>query len=53
MEQLRVVIVGSTGVIGQTHIEAINEIENCRLIGVTARRQELVRQQAIDLKVLH
>ena len=53
MEQLGVVIVGSTGVIGQTHIDAINEIENCRLVGVTSRRQELVRQQAIDLKVLH
>ena len=53
MEQLRVVIVGSTGVIGQTHIDAIGEIDNCRLLGVTARRQELVRQQAFDLKVLH
>ena len=53
MEQLRFAIVGSTGVIGQTHIDAIGQIDNCRLIGVTARRQELVRQQAFDLKVLH
>ena len=53
VEQLGVVIVGSTGVIGQTHIDAIKEIDNCRLVGVTARRQELVRQQASDLKVLH
>ena len=53
MKQLGVAIVGSTGVIGQTHLDAINEIDNCKLVGVTARRQELVRQQASELKVLY
>ena len=44
-----VAVVGSTGVIGRVHVEAIGGLDNCRLIGVSARRQDALRRQARDL----
>ena len=44
-----VAVIGSTGVIGRVHIEAIAGLDNCRLIGVSARRQEALRRQAREL----
>ena len=52
MEQIGFAVVGSTGVIGRVHIDAISRLDNCRLIGINARRQEPLRQQAYDLKAL-
>ena len=51
MEQVGLAIVGSTGVIGKTHIEAIGQLSSCRLVGVNARRQEPLVQQASELGV--
>ena len=51
MEQVGLAIVGSTGVIGKTHIEAIAQLSSCRLVGVNARRQEPLVQQASELGV--
>ena len=53
MQQIGLAIIGSTGVIGQVHIDAINQLESCRLVGVNARRQEPCRQQASELGVKH
>ena len=44
-------VIGSTGVIGRVHIDAISRLDNCRLVGITARRQEPLRQQAKELGV--
>ena len=46
-------VIGSTGIIGRVHVDAINRLDNCRLVGITARRQEPLRQQAEDLGVTH
>lgn len=51
MEQVGLAIIGSTGVIGKTHIDAISQLSSCRLMGVSARRQEPLRQQASELGV--
>ena len=51
--QLGLAVIGSTGVIGRVHIDAINQLESCRLVGVYARRQEPCRQQANELGVKH
>lgn len=44
-------IVGSTGVIGNVHIQAISQLGHCQLVGVYARTQALLRQQAAELGV--
>ena len=44
-----VAVIGSTGVIGRVHLAAIGGLDNCRLIGVSARRQDALRRQARDL----
>ena len=42
-------VVGSTGMIGRVHIEAINRLDSCRLVGITARRQGPLGVQAREL----
>jgi predicted dehydrogenase len=44
-------IIGSTGVIGKTHIAAIQQLDNCRVAGIYARSQEPLRKQASELGV--
>lgn len=44
-----IALIGSTGVIGKTHIAAIESLASCRLVGVNARRQEPLRRQAREL----
>ena len=51
MEQIRLAIIGSTGVIGKTHIDAIDGLSSCRLVGLNARRQGPLYQQARELGV--
>ncbi len=51
MKQIGLALVGSTGVIGKVHIDAINQIDSCRLVGVNARTQEPLRAQATELGV--
>ncbi|MDE0744466.1 MAG: Gfo/Idh/MocA family oxidoreductase [SAR202 cluster bacterium] len=51
MEPVRVAIIGSTGAIGQTHIDAIDNLSSCRLVGVSGRRQPPLLQQAAQLSV--
>ena len=52
MDQVGLAIVGSTGVIGKVHIDAISKLDNCRLVGVNARRPEPTRQQALEHQVI-
>jgi len=51
LEQVGLAIIGSTGIIGKTHIDAIDQISSCRLVGVNARRQGPLLQQASELGV--
>jgi len=51
VEQIRLAIIGSTGVIGKTHIDAIDGLSSCRLVGLNARRQRPLYQQARELGV--
>ncbi len=51
MTNIGLAVIGSTGVIGRTHIDAIRRLDNCRLVGVTARRQPPLRRQAAALGV--
>ena len=44
-------ILGSTGAIGRTHINAISQLDSCELIGVHARRAEPLKSQANSLGV--
>lgn len=51
MDKIGYAIIGSTGVIGRVHIDAISQLDNCELVGVNARRQEPLREQASKLGV--
>ena len=51
MDELGLAVIGSTGVIGRVHIDALSQPDNCRLVGVNARSQEPLRQQASELGV--
>ena len=51
MDKVGLAIVGSTGAIGNTHIEGINNISSGKLVGIYARRQEPLMEQAVDLGV--
>jgi len=51
VEQIGLAIIGSTGVIGKTHIDAIDGLSSCRLVGLNARRQGPLYQQASELGV--
>lgn len=53
MSNIGLAVIGSTGVIGRVHIDAINRLDNCRLVGITARTQAPLRQQAEELGVAH
>jgi predicted dehydrogenase len=47
--QVGYAIIGSTGVIGKVHLHALSQLDTCRLVGVYARTQESLRQQATEL----
>ena len=51
MDKVGLAIVGSTGAIGNTHIEGINNICSGKLVGISARRQGPLKEQAADLGV--
>ena len=51
MSSIGLAIIGSTGIIGRVHIDAISQLDNCRLVGVNARRQGALTQQAHQLGV--
>ncbi len=53
MDSIGLAIIGSTGVIGQVHIDAIKQLSNCRLVGVFARRRRPLREQAAELGIKH
>ena len=52
MNPVGLAIIGSTGVIGRVHIDAIAQLDSCRLVGVNARTQPPLRQQAAELGVV-
>ncbi len=49
MNKVGLAVIGSTGIIGRVHIEAMRGLESCWLVGIHARRQEPLRQQAEEL----
>ncbi len=49
MDKVGLAVIGSTGIIGRVHIKAIQELQSCRLVGINARRQEPLREQAAEL----
>ena len=49
MDRVGLAVVGSTGIIGRVHIDAISQLDSCALVGITARRQEPLRVQAREL----
>ena len=51
MNTVGLAIIGSTGVIGRVHIDAIAQLDSCRLVGINARTQPPLRQQAAELGV--
>ncbi len=42
-------VIGSTGVIGRVHIDAIAQLDSCRLVGIYARRRAALLEQADEL----
>ena len=51
MNPVKLAIIGSTGVIGRVHIDAIARLDSCRLVGIHVRTQQPLRRQAADLGV--
>ena len=51
MNTVGLAIIGSTGVIGRVHIDAIAQLDSCRLAGIHARTQRPLQRQAADLGV--
>ena len=49
MDKVGFAVIGSTGIIGRVHIEAMRGLESCRLVGINARRQEPLKRQAEEL----
>ena len=49
MNPINLALIGSTGIIGRVHIDAIAQLDNCRLAGVHARTQEPLQRQAREL----
>ena len=49
MDGVGMVVVGSTGMIGRVHIDAIRQLDSCGLVGITARRQGPLGVQAREL----
>ncbi len=52
MNKIGLAIIGSTGVIGRVHIDAIAQLDSCRLVGVNARTQTPLKRQADELGVV-
>ncbi len=52
MDKVGLAVVGSTGIIGRVHIDAINRLDSCTLVGITARRQGPLRTQARELDTI-
>ena len=48
-ENVNLALIGSTGIIGRVHIDAIAQLDNCRLVGVHARTQKPLQRQAREL----
>lgn len=51
-DKVGLAVIGSTGIIGRVHIDAIAQLDSCRLVGVTARKQEPLRRQALEQQVV-
>ncbi len=51
MNTVRLAIIGSTGVIGRVHIDAIAQLDSCQLVGLNARTQPPLQKQADELGV--
>lgn len=49
MNHIGLAIIGSTGIIGRVHIDAIAQLDNCRLVGVHARTQQPLERHAREL----
>ena len=49
MDKVGLAVIGSTGIIGRVHIEAMRGLPSCHLVGINARRQEPLRQQADEI----
>ncbi len=52
MDTVGLAVIGSTGVIGRVHIDAVRRLESCRIVGIHARTQRPLRQQAEGLGVV-
>ena len=52
MDRVGLAVVGSTGIIGRVHIDAISQLDSCALVGITARRQEQLGMQARELDTI-
>ena len=52
MNTVGLAVIGSTGVIGRVHIDAIAQLNSCRLVGINARTQQPLQRQAADLGVI-
>jgi len=50
-DKVGLAIIGSTGIIGRVHIDAIAQLDSCRVVGITARSQEPLRKQAMEQHV--
>lgn len=50
-DEVGLAIIGSTGIIGRVHIDAIAQLDSCRVVGINARSQEPLRQQAMEQQV--
>ena len=51
MDAIGMAVIGSTGVIGRVHIDAIARLGNCRLAGIYARTRGALERQAGELGV--
>ena len=51
MRRVRFAVVGSTGMIGRVHVDAINRLENARLTAVAAVNPAPLIEQASQLHV--
>ncbi len=49
MNAIGLAVIGSTGIIGRVHIDAIAQLDNCRLVGIHARTQKPLERQAREL----
>ncbi len=52
MNTVGLAVIGSTGVIGRVHIDAIAQLDSCRLVGINSRTRQPLQQQAAELGVI-